>query len=226
VAKDPDLDTAHLARLLEPHHFEVQRIARSLCRSPHDGDDLYQEAVLKACRKVHTLRDDKRFRSWFVSLLFNIHRSRCRRSFWKRFVTLDEAALREAETGSTTPVHGDPAGARRVASALSRLPAVQREAVVLFEIEGYSVDEIASIQEVSVPAVKSRLSRGRERLRRHYEKSGWVEAGEHRRAGRSSQTTADRRADRASPMPGHEISGTVSAYASATGLSREGGRHE
>jgi hypothetical protein len=41
---------------------------------------------------------------------------------------------------------------------------------VLFEIDGYSIMEIAAMQGASVPAVKSRLSRGREALRRHYER--------------------------------------------------------
>jgi predicted DNA-binding protein YlxM (UPF0122 family) len=50
--------------------------------------------------------------------------------------------------------------------------------VVLFEIEGFSIEEIAAMQEVSISAVKSRLARGRDRLRRHYEKLGFAaEAG-------------------------------------------------
>jgi RNA polymerase sigma-70 factor (ECF subfamily) len=51
---------------------------------------------------------------------------------------------------------------------------VQREAVVLFEVDGYSIEEIAAMQRVSVSAVKSRLVRGRERLRRYYERQGWA----------------------------------------------------
>jgi hypothetical protein len=67
--------------------------------------------------------------------------------------------------------------ARRVSRALARLPAVQREAVILFELEEYSVEEIAAMQKVSVGAVKSRISRGREKLRRQYEKLGFQEEG-------------------------------------------------
>ena len=60
--------------------------------------------------------------------------------------------------------------AERASRALASLPAVQREAVVLFEVEGYSIEEIAAWQKASVPAVKARLQRGRARLRRHYER--------------------------------------------------------
>ena len=60
------------------------------------------------------------------------------------------------------------AGAESAARALASLPAAQREAIVLFELQELTVEEIAEIQKSSVSAVKSRLSRGRERLRRHY----------------------------------------------------------
>jgi RNA polymerase sigma-70 factor (ECF subfamily) len=62
--------------------------------------------------------------------------------------------------------------AERMATALGKLPAVQREAVVLFELEGFSIEEIAAIQRVTASAVKSRLSRGRDRLRRVYARWG------------------------------------------------------
>jgi len=47
--------------------------------------------------------------------------------------------------------------------------------VVMFELHGLTIDEIAAIQGASVPAVKSRLTRGREQLRRYYQRIGFVE---------------------------------------------------
>jgi hypothetical protein len=47
---------------------------------------------------------------------------------------------------------------------------------VMFEVDGYPIEEIAAMQGVSLSAVKSRLARGRERLRRHYERMGYVAA--------------------------------------------------
>ena len=61
----------------------------------------------------------------------------------------------------------------RVSRALASLPAEQREAIVLFDLEGITVDEIASLQGVSASAVKSRLARGRLRLRRLYVRCGF-----------------------------------------------------
>ena len=56
------------------------------------------------------------------------------------------------------------------------LPAEQRETIVLFELEGWQVDEIAALHKVSPSAVKSRLARGRDRLRAYYQKQFASEA--------------------------------------------------
>ena len=55
--------------------------------------------------------------------------------------------------------------AARMAAALAKLPGVQREAVVLFELEGFGIEEIAALQRATPSAVKSRLARGRERAK-------------------------------------------------------------
>jgi len=172
---EPDPRWERLARLLEPVHPRAVATARSLCRSSQEGDDLYQEAVLRACEKLSSLREETSFRSWFFAVLLSLHRSRTRRSFWRRFLPLSEAS----------PGEGDPVGrdgredaeeflgARRAARALSRLPAEQREAVVLHELEGFTMAEVAEMQGVTVAAVKSRVLRGRERLRAYYQARGW-----------------------------------------------------
>lgn len=163
-----------LLELLAPIHDRAAATARRLCRTPADGDDLLQAAVLRAFEKLDGLRDPDRFPAWFWAVLLSVHRNRARRELWRRFLPLDDL-----------PPGGEPAGpdgnrreeervsAARAAAALARLPAVQREAVVLHEIEGFGVEEIAAMQGVTVSAVKSRLARGRERLRRHYRRLGF-----------------------------------------------------
>ncbi len=61
-------------------------------------------------------------------------------------------------------------GAERMARALGTLPPRAREAIVLFELEGFTLEELAALQKDSIPAVKSRLSRARAQLRRYYQK--------------------------------------------------------
>ena len=166
----------HLSRLLEPIHGTAVATARNLCRSSGDGDDLYQEAVLRAFDKLHTLREEARFRSWFFAVLISVHRSRYRRSFWKRFLPLDDMTPdAPGLAGEDGRVHEEEyLAARRAARALSKLPAMQREAVVLYELEGFSMEEVAVMQDATVSAVKARVFRGRAKLRRIYESMGWV----------------------------------------------------
>ena len=173
-----DIERAHrwarLAALLEPVHAPALATARRLCRTPADGDDLYADTVLRAFEKLHTLRDESRFKPWFFATLLSRHRSRIRLRFWRRFVPLDDAfpAGTEPAGEDGSRWDDDARRARRVAAGLASLPAVQREAVVLFELDGWSIEEIAAIQRASIPAVKSRLVRGRDRLREWYEQHG------------------------------------------------------
>jgi RNA polymerase sigma-70 factor (ECF subfamily) len=170
-----------LVRLLEPIHARAQQSARRLARCNADGDDLFQEAVLRALARISDLRDEAKFSSWFYSVLLSVHRARCRISFWRRFLPLPLPMQLDG------PPHDPPlpgaledrrAGALRMQSALQALPPEQREAVVLFEVDGFSIDEIAAMQRSSVTAVKTRLVRGRQRLRQRYEELMAAEAAE------------------------------------------------
>jgi RNA polymerase sigma-70 factor, ECF subfamily len=161
-------------RLVEPVHDRVLGFARCLCRSTVEGDDLFQEAMLLAFRKLDALRDDASFRAWLYRIVVSAHRSQCRRAFWRRLIPIGDIATTDAEAAEllyrSDGWTADAAEAnRRARESLAKLGAAQREAIVLFEIEGWLVEEIATLQRVSVSAVKSRLARGRERLRALYE---------------------------------------------------------
>jgi len=107
------------------------------------------------------LREDRAFRGWLYRVIISVHRNRYRRAFWQRLIPLtDEPASAEApdELGATD----------RARTALAALPHEQREAIVLHDIEGWRIDEIAELEGTSASAIKSRLSRGRDRLRDIY----------------------------------------------------------
>lgn len=158
-----------LMTLLLPIHDQARRSARRLCQSDSDGDDLFHEALLRAHARLPDLRDEGRFRPWFYAILLSQHRARFRRRFWRRLFSLEalEGGPPREEPGP------DPedqlGGAALMSRALAALPAVQREAVVLHEVDGFSLLEIAKMQGASLSAVKTRLCRGRERLRARYE---------------------------------------------------------
>ena len=150
-------------RLLGPVHDAARSFARGVSRSRVDGDDLFQEALLRALAKLDGLRDDSAFRPWLFRVIVSVHRNRSRRAFWRRLLPLggderDDATATDEALGAV----------QRARLALATLPSDQRETIVLFEIDGWQVDEIAALHGVSASAVKSRLARGRDRLRAFY----------------------------------------------------------
>ena len=159
-----DANTSRFQRLLEPVHDRAVVFARSVSRSRADGDDLFQEAVLRALEKLPSLRDDAAFRFWLYRVIISVHRNRYQRGFWRRLLPLGDHDPAAPERSSEDQL----GGADRARLALAELPHEQREALVLFEIEGWTVEELADLCGVSVSAIKSRLVRGRERLRTIY----------------------------------------------------------
>lgn len=158
-----ELSHQRLRRLLEPIHDRALAFARSVSRSRDDGDDLLQEALVRALDKLPTLREDGAFRGWLFRIVINLHRNRSRRAFWKRLIPLVGNEIGDNR------MHDETLGSvERARIALGQLPADQREAIVLHDIEGWAVGEIADLEGVSMSAIKSRLSRGRDRLRDIY----------------------------------------------------------
>ena len=161
-------------RLLGPVYAQALAFARHVSKSASDGDDLFQEALLRAMTKLDTVRDDAAFKPWLFRIAISIHRTRCRRAFWKRFVQT-AAPLAEpdpATSGDYRVAEWSPDAAeagRRARDALASLAPKYREAIALFEIEGWQIDELAALYGISSSAVKSRLARGRAQLRPFYE---------------------------------------------------------
>ncbi len=125
--------------------------------------------MARAFAKLDSLRDDAAVRAWSYRIVGSVHRSRSRRAFWRRLVPLGDEPARD---DGYRDLAWNPAAAEanhRVRAALARLPAIVRETIVLFEIEGWQVDEIATLHRVSSSAIKSRLARGRTQLRALYD---------------------------------------------------------
>lgn len=148
---------------LKPVYLHAVRYARGLAGSETEGDDLLQEALIRAWRAYPRLRNAGRFRFWLLKIIRNAHRTRARKAKIRRWLSLESAADFPAHEG--IPFEEKEA----VRQALRKVPRDQREALVLFEVVGMSIEEIARLQGVTVSAVKSRLARGRVRLRETYE---------------------------------------------------------
>lgn len=141
------------------------RVARGVLRNTADAEDVAQEALLRAYKSFDRLRDHSRFRGWLVRISFRLALDRLR-----------SAKRREQrDTLWANPEHSPPAAsAEEIAAsnqfqahlerALEELPEKLRLVLLLSAMEGYTIEEIASMIGVPLGTVKSRIFIARKKL--------------------------------------------------------------
>jgi RNA polymerase sigma-70 factor (ECF subfamily) len=163
---------------------EIYGLLYRLTENPEEARDLTQETFLRAFQNIGSFRGDADLRTWIYRIAINQARNRWR--WWRRrrrdaTVSLDSPNGRSGQplTATLRTERGEDPEQQTLArereqalrAALTTLSSAYCEAVVLRDIEGFSYEEIAATLEISVGTVKSRLSRGREELRRKLEGS-------------------------------------------------------
>jgi RNA polymerase sigma-70 factor (ECF subfamily) len=133
----------------------------ALTRDKETAKELASCTIATAYERFETLRNPDAFVSFLFSIASRTHQKNYRKS--KIFSFLDSSEDRW-EAQSTNPE--DSTDVRILYELLDKLPAKQKEAVILFEINEFSLEEIQSIQGGSLSGVKSRLKRGRESLKK------------------------------------------------------------
>jgi len=141
----------------------LRRYALSLTRHPVDAEDLVHDALVRAIERHSTFRTDGNPRAWLMTIVHNLYVDR-RRSGASAASRDREFAVSTADT--LAPNQLDSVRLAQVRRAFDLLPDEQREAMHLVTIEGLSYEEAASVLGVPAGTVMSRISRGREALRR------------------------------------------------------------
>ena len=148
------MDENEFGRFYGEHRNAVYRYARLLTGSPEAAEDIAQECFLAMAKGA--FRPEKgAARGYLLGAV--------RRQAFKRFRGLQREVELNEMTVAPLSAHSDLPGA--VAAAVASLPALQREAVLLFSWEGFTLEEIAVMTGVDTGTIKSRLSRGRATLR-------------------------------------------------------------
>lgn len=146
--------------------------ALRLTRDREDAQDLVQEAMVRAF-EAYDRFDGRNFKAWILRILTNlyINRYRQRQREAPTGSLDDENAVEPSADEGTTPDRQlfDGMVGAEVEEALSRVPADFRLAVLLSDVEGMSYEEIATIADVPIGTVRSRIARGRAILRRELE---------------------------------------------------------
>jgi len=150
---------ARFMKLFQPAEPRLQRFVLAMTRDPERAKDIVGETILVAFQRLDTLRHEQAF----LSFLFTIATRIARRGFRADSSMTLETAEVENLIDPATPADVA-ADIGRLYTALQLLPAKQREAVLLFEIAGFSTAEVRDIQGGTLVAVRVRIARGRKRL--------------------------------------------------------------
>lgn len=153
------LDLAALAPTLAPRLY---RFARSLTRDDEAAEDLVQETFARALERAAGYRGDAPPEAWLRRILHNLAVDRARRADRELVVAEVEERWRD-DTYTVDPavVAARAETREELEDALVRVPFDQRVAVVLHDVEGWTVREIADAVGIGLAAAKQRLRRGR-----------------------------------------------------------------
>ena len=150
---------------LREHYDDALRYCITLAARTHkaDAEDLLQDALLKAIKKYDQLREPTGFRAWFFQIIIRTYISQQRLKTWKRIFSIEEQVVHLPDVFNMFEMT---AQRQILLNALAQLNLRQRSAFLLFELSGFSLEEIQRIQgDRSLSAVKSRLSRARRKLK-------------------------------------------------------------
>lgn len=149
-------------RLYNESHARLTRYVQSVVYNRSDVKDIISETVLKVYERFDSIEKKESLIYYLFKtasrLITELHKKQ------NRYTEIDEEIILQLpanniETAQSLEV-------KELYRALSRLPLTVREAIVLYEIEGFSQEEISTIQGGTLSGVKSRINRGRESLKK------------------------------------------------------------
>ena len=156
--------------LVETHIPRLRRFARSFAKSEADADDLAQEALIKLYRSLRGYRFESSFSTWLYRVIKNcfMDAQRSAASRERTAAMVSEGAGQAAETFATAPdvILLRAEERAQLWTAIAGISPEFRTVLVLSDIEGFAIGEVAAIENLPEGTVKSRLHRGRAQLAR------------------------------------------------------------
>lgn len=171
-------DAAAFETLIDRYSGDIYALLFRLTENAEEASDLTQDTFLRALRSIKGFRGESELKTWLFRIAINESRNRFR--WWKRRrrdvtisldATISDSNITISDTladRSISPEDETLLRERQYAlkAALLDIPEVYREAIVLCDIEGLTYEETAAALDIGLGTVKSRISRGREELRR------------------------------------------------------------
>jgi len=158
-----DVGNPDFEKLVEDFYLPLYRFALSLSRKESDAGDLVQQTFFLWASKGHQLRDKSKVKTWLFTSLYREFLGRKRQQ--ERFVGVENnpevASAQVIPASVVNQLDGD-----IVQRALLDLEEIYRAPLTLFYLQQHSYREIAETLEIPIGTVMSRISRGKEQLRK------------------------------------------------------------
>src|SRR5579864_7289140 len=148
--------------LLQNEIPRLRRYARALTRDATRADDLVQSCLVRALAKSHLWQQGTDLRAWLFTILHNQHVNDVRKSM-KEGTPVD---IENIEPLPVIPRADAALELRDLDRAMGKLVLEQRQVILMVCLEGMSYEQVAQVLSIPIGTVRSRLSRGRDQLRR------------------------------------------------------------
>ena len=176
VARAQAGDPVAFDALVRKHQQQVYAVAVRMLGDAGEAEDAAQDAFVRAYQALGTFRGDAKLSTWLIAIVMNVCRNR--RRWWARRKRVIAGSLDAINPDSDEPHFQaadpgpDPSAAvqrkdqaRIMLGALQTLSAMDREVIVLRDLQGHSYEEMAEMLQCQLGTVKSRLNRARWQLR-------------------------------------------------------------
>lgn len=158
IEKAKEGDLSSLEKLLKKYSPYIKRIAMSVCSSyPSLADDVHSETMISIFKNLGRFKNESRFSTWFYKIASNHCYMKYRQIQKEMKILLEDPSVivERFENDKKNSSYED------FYRALSTIPLIYRNPIILVDIENMSLKEASKILAISVGALKSRLFRGR-----------------------------------------------------------------
>ncbi len=148
---------------MEKEHKRARAYCFKLMGGNDEGDDLYQDAVIRAYNGFAELRQPESFRPWLYRIINNTYKARFRNRWWQNMIAVPKKILETKRSENPAAAYD---AKRRLGYAMESLAPDDRIIVTMVELEGWKIAELAELFSKTEGFIKMRLSRARKKMRK------------------------------------------------------------
>ncbi|WFD09280.1 RNA polymerase sigma factor [Tepidibacter hydrothermalis] len=161
-----DIDAFEI--LIDKYKQTAYNIALGIVKNPDDAMDMSQEALIKVYRYIKNFNQKSSFSTWLYRIVMNTCLDYIKKNEKNKIVPINEEIINNEDScmgSNPEQILDKKIETQQIRDAIDKLSPIQKNAIILRDIQGFSYEEIANITECSLGTVKSRIKRGRENLK-------------------------------------------------------------